>query len=1504
MAEDSSADALNPVGDLPTEEPESEEATPEATLLNNLMILAPRQRNPSAGTAAAGLALPPLRAEEPVQSLRGALTEVVGYAHLTSFRFELAPDGAPQFEGVPQPSPPNTLVSPFTGPNAVVSIPSQLQSLNEDPQIQDRTEEKHADVLDEFGDLTPLLSRGLTDGSAFAMILERYDAAGIKDHVQRLNFLMDGNVPSVVSLDNEKVAQVDEEVLDEKSTDGPKVPPLPELPTFPNDKSIVIDGTNLQDFYYMACGEDSNLYHGKTESSALKTKKKKKKAVVNGSRKTQTPEPVVIVSEVSPEALVKEKITRLNELEDICRVPCTIRYSGFHPPPTSRRWIGDLAYLEVTPPEGKTLHITAIPMGFYLNRSKSESGGRETFDPSPAVNSCFAHALLDCVLQASPSLSEAWRLALEASAERSEILAALNNKGTFTSLFRVAIRGDFQGFQSASTAHMATQALDSMLHKPSWLISLPRVFHNETSWNRNQLHSYSPTRSDHELANSFGVDIRSGTIRDWNEELQLARELPTEDVNERIERARLIHKVMTEFGEASLLGVKAIADGQISPMNPNEPSRSQVYLHNNIFFSRAIDAGPETFKLAKGDRAAKKSANRDIQCVGTFHRMEQNDLCTLATVLIDFLGTRYVCQSILPGILIGEKSHTLLYGAVESGAPLKWNEDFHKLMEDKLCDTMMIATRPILKNPLTEERQNEIKSQRKPNSSFADPENQDDADTDLNAVMQSCIPVEAKGILGSDQRKYVLDFGRLTPRDANWVPEKKGGTGKWEAAKTENGNKRHSAIPLDIKDDEWTMCVLRPELVSRYTQVSMGKYLQDKKNTEAERSAVDNPASENKPTSKDTMPTEGDEITSKEDNIDASEGSQVDKVNFPAAKDEDQLNEQNLSEEDLKYLKSLRLNVNVFLDDVRSFAENDSEAAELIQQDEGRAREVAVFLWEVILPKITLAIKESSVHQVPLDGFSLTEFLHRHGVNCRYMGRLAVLAKKQEEKDEQSDIELKEGRLSVIERRKMPKCWLELLECEMVARAAKHVLDRYLTENGGVAAAQPAQTIASFLCALVSESEETAAQTETRAMQCPADQPDEDDYTEMTMNDVGGNGNAVPSPVRGRHEVWHDIEMEIGRRFRYSLSLFNTGKPNGRALHIPLLRRVCQRTGVRLVAKRYDTGGKCLCSSGNVIGGRLAVSYPISPLDIVDVVPLMKHAAAYNEGFAACSIAQTVTIPALHISLPDARTALERAHVQMGSRALSRALELAQEASNLYQRVTDSAVHPGVIESIDLMSTVFLEAGDPHLAAESAAKALGLAVHNGGFDTPNVFNAHMSLFQMLYASRQMDLGLKHLRAAIYLLEVMAGPNHIELFSAYHKLGTVYSHSDYDGAYLETALECFKEVMARNGCDRLMDGITAKNHAKILAGLGNYKDAIVEEKRAHRTLFTFLGKDHAWTKDCDKELQMYTKLAVEHGNKKAETDKKNEEAARADALAADLIAQENRSKKNKKKKSKK
>jgi protein TIF31 len=36
-----------------------------------------------------------------------------------------------------------------------------------------------------------------------------------------------------------------------------------------------------------------------------------------------------------------------------------------------------------------------------------------------------------------------------------------------------------------------------------------------------------------------------------------------------------------------------------------------------------------------------------------------------------------VLQSVLPGILQGDKSDSLLYGSVDNGKKISWNEDFH-----------------------------------------------------------------------------------------------------------------------------------------------------------------------------------------------------------------------------------------------------------------------------------------------------------------------------------------------------------------------------------------------------------------------------------------------------------------------------------------------------------------------------------------------------------------------------------------------------------------------------------------------------------------------------------------------------------------------------------------------------------------------------------------------------------------------------------------------------------
>ena len=493
---------------------------------------------------------------------------------------------------------------------------------------------------------------------------------------------------------------------------------------------------------------------------------------------------------------------------------------------------------------------------------------------------------------------------------------------------------------------------------------------------------------------------------------------------------------------------------------------------------------------------------------------------------------------------------------------------------------------------------------------------------------------------------------------------------------------------------------------------------------------------------------------------------------------------------------------------------------------------------------------------------------------------------------------LQQGKPSKFSRRVMPRSWLELLECEMVARAAKHVLDSYLSENGGAGATIPSQIVASFLCALVSESEETASQTEIRMGKESG--PDDDDFNSLTICDTGGSGDAVALPVRRRSEVWNDIEKEVGRRFRYSLTLYNAGGKSGRTLYIPLLRRICLRTGVRLAAKTYEVGGKCLCSGGNTSGGRMTASYPISPLDIVDIVPLMKHSAAHGEGFVPCGFGGTVGHPSLHISLQDARATLEAAHLHHNARALSQALDLAQEACSLYQRVTETPAHPGVVRCLDLMASILFDAGEPALAAANAVKSLGLLVQVGGFDSPDAISAHLVLFQMLMTAGQPSSAVKHLRAAIYLMEVLGGPHNMEIANAYHKLGTAY-HGAHE---LGTALRFYQESGSRESCDRLLEGMIAKSTATVLAGIGEFKLAVDNEKRAFHLFSTLLGEGHSLTNSSDQALKKFMVMAVEHGSKMVEDRKKRQEEEAANAIASEIEAEEAAEEEKRKKKAKK
>ena len=1249
-----------------------------------------------------------------------------------------------------------------------------------------------------------------------------------------------------------------------------------ELPNYPSDYDLSfsehIKSGDLSTFYYLACGDEQTLLSLKSNAGQQngtgsksnddswmdnntgkgnkKSKGNKKKSKGNKNKAGET-----VVSNGVGDADMKgrpsfvEVERALYKLNEASCVQCTLRHSGYHPPPANRRTLGDLAYIECTLPGGSTVHITAFPLGFYVNRSTSSS-----FNPAPAKDACYSHTLLDCLLQHSKPLRDAWLIALTASENRAELIReTAMSEDSITSLLRSAVSifpnnnsGTAIGGPMSPSPSTFTPRIDSVLQNPAWLVPLPSS--NEGSWQHDKMHGSNPNRTEEDLMSTYGVEMRLGGMRDWNEEIQAAREMPTDSLGERMERAKFMHKIMSEFGDAALQGAKAIFDGFITPMNVHESSRSHVYLHNNIFFSRAIDVGMDTFKTCNGDKAARKSASRDATNINLLHRLDIPGIHTLGMVIVEYMGVRVVCQSVIPGILHGEKSHTLAYGTIDARNPLKRDDKVHELAEEIFGEICMVATRTVPATPLTDERMEALKNS--PVYPIQKEKKDDDKEEDSRKkTVEICGPIEMKAIIGSDKRKYLLDCTRLTPRDANWISKENGGTGLLEA-----DGKKHSSIPSTLDDDDWVTSVLRPELVSNYAEMKVGKHLSKLIKEDEDLLKGESAATDDDPSTENEAESKASKLAEKRAKIEKAEK---------------------------EYIKTLKYNVNVFLPDMRSIEDLDKDAHEQLQKDEEEVRSIARYLWETVLPKITTSIRVGSEHglSIPVEGGSLTEFIHQYGINCRYLGRLAELAIQEEAKDIADE---KGGQK--LPRHRMPLCWLELLECEIVARAAKHVLNSYMIDQGVASA----KLVASFLSAVISTDEESASGTELRMSKAHYSQGtlSEDDTNALVMV---LDGDTDTSDQRGRSEIWSDIEREVARRFRYTLSLYgntksNESESNGRAVYLSLLRRICQRSGIRLVGRRYDLGGKCLIGGS----GRLAASYPIAPTDIVDILPLVKHGASVaGESFVPCSFDGSLGSQSLHVLLNDVKMIYDAAYAMLSQGVkLPIALEYLNETAALCQRVVETTIHPQIQKCLKLTATTYANSKDLDLALVAAEKCLTVSVSLHGFDSSEAYNAHVVMSDIYFAQGKIVEGMKHYRAVLFLGEAMAGPNY-SLAHIYFNIGRQYVEVGRN----EDALRFYEVATKKINQDRVIDGVIARHYAMALVRLERFKEAFDCEKNTFKLYSVLYGEDHDRAKESANLMKQFMTLAVKQERLKKQKDKDTAKSSAADAMASQLLAAE-------------
>ncbi|KAF8099761.1 hypothetical protein N665_0237s0016 [Sinapis alba] len=926
----------------------------------------------------------------------------------------------------------------------------------------------------------------------------------------------------------------------------------------------------------------------------------------------------------------------------------SIVFSSFNPPPSHRRLVGDLIYLDVVTLEGNKYCITGTTKAFYVNSSSAN-----VLDPRPSKSGFETATLIGLLQKLSSKFKKAFREVME----------------------KKASAHPFENVQSLLPPH-------------SWLRPYPVPDHKRDA-----------ARAEEALTISYGSEL-IGMQRDWNEELQSCREFPHATPQERILRDRALYKVSSDFVDAALNGAIGVISRSIPPINPTDPESLHMYVHNNIFFSFAVDADIEQLSkkrpssnvsvtekmsstdkvpckegtcdgehnaelnccneapLVESEQATYASANNDLKGTKLYQEADVPGLYNLAMAIIDYRGHRVVAQSVLPGILQGDKSDALLYGSVDNGKKICWNEDFHaKVLE--AAKLLHIKEHAVI-------------------------------DASEN-IFKLAAPVECKGIVGSDNRQYLLDLMRVTPRDANYTgPESR-------------------------------FCVLRPELITSFCQVESQAKCKTK--TDEGTDIVSDPADVSVDTSKP-----GDDLSHGEENgASTSENTATEKQITTA-------DSAAISSESSKRLNEIAFNPNVFTDFTLGGTQEE------IAADEENVKKVSSYLVDVVLPKFISDLCALEVS--PMDGQTLTEALHSHGVNVRYIGRIANGVKH------------------------LPHLW-DLCLNEITVRSAKHILKDILRdiEDHDIGAA-----VSHFLnCFFGNVAGGKSSPNSLHAKNQKKDQS----ITKKGQGRGKGKASAKKSlssyMIVDSNTLWSDIQEFAKAKYEFELpELSRTTAKN-----IPVLRNLCQKVGISVAARKYDFGAASPFDASDVLDLRAVVKHSV-PLcseakNLVEMGKVQLAEGMLSESYTffseAFSILQQVTGP-MHREVANCCRYLAMVLYHAGDMA---GAIMQQHKELIINERCLGLDHPDTAHSYGNMALFYHGLNQTELALQNMGRALLLLGLSSGPDHPDVAATFINVAMMYQDMGKMDTALRYLQDALKKNERLLGPEHIQTAVCYHAL---------------------------------------------------------------------------------------------------------------------------------------
>ncbi|KXG48804.1 Tetratricopeptide-like helical [Penicillium griseofulvum] len=621
--------------------------------------------------------------------------------------------------------------------------------------------------------------------------------------------------------------------------------------------------------------------------------------------------------------------------------------------------------------------------------------------------------------------------------------------------------------------------------------------------------------------------------------------------------------------------------------------------------------------------------------------------------------------------------------------------------------------------------------------------------------------VETKGLLGTDGRKYVLDLYRVAPLDAAWQEEE----------------------GSDVYPHR--MSVLRLELVESYWRHKMSQYV--KAEVESRKAASAEAAKESKAEEDKTEEEKAAEKAEK------AEQERVDISGF-----------------------NLALNPDVFSGQVPQTEEEKEQWA----KDEQEVRDACDHLRSKVIPDLLKDLHDGDVG-FPMDGQSLTQLLHKRGINLRYLGKLAQQSTE------------KGPRLQALS---------ILVVQEMITRAFKHIANRYLNNV-------PAPFVASCLshllnCLLGSDVNAT-----------PQAEIDESLRAIFPEGDFSFE-KVTPESLRA------ELEKQVTIRFRFSLE-----KDWSNSLrHLQLLRDISIKLGLQLGARDFAftkaqvkeqvvvpvTNGSTQeepKKKGKKKGGdksparaapapaKPAVTF--TPDDILNVVPLVRDASPRS------ALAEE--------ALEAGRISLMQNQKQLGQ-------ELILESLSLHEQIY-GILHPEVAKLYHQLSMLYYQTDEKEAAVELARKAVIVTERTMGVDSADTILSYLNLSLFEHASGNTKTALVYIKHAMDVWKIIYGPNHPDSITTMNNAAVMLQHlKQYNDSrkWFEASLSICEDLF---GKDSINTATILFQLAQALALDQDSKAAVGKMREAYNIFLAQLGPEDRNTKEAENWLEQLTQNAV-------------------------------------------